>query len=246
MCPTLYAKIDDGINATCVIIKLLFNELNINKTYSISQTNGTIYLYCSRDSWTSLYIDNGSTATSSAIGESVSTDDITVTAHYTDDTSANVTDLALIDASNVNAEMQGEYSILITYTENGITCNTSIAYNITETPVPSEWDDEITLERAWQTDQYFPKTNIGRIEANTSYNIKFEAICESTSTINGSLIFKLSNGQMKNVGTVTNEIFSVDWDFVSDKTLPDVKLLAYTADGSGFPWTVKIKNFTIS
>ena len=186
------------------------------------------------------------TSTSSAIGEIVSTDDITVIAHYTDDTSANVTDLASIDTSNVNTEMQGEYSILITYTENGITCNTSIAYNVTETPVPSEWDDEITLERAWQTDQYFPKTNIDRIEANTSYNIKFEAICESTSTINGSLIFKLSNGQMKNVGTITNEIFSVDWNFVSDKTLPDVKLFAYTADGSGFPWTIKIKNFTFS
>lgn len=186
------------------------------------------------------------TSTSSAIGESVSTDDITVTAHYTDDTSANVTNLASIDTSNVNTGMQGEYSILITYTENGITCNTSIAYNVTETPVPSEWDDEITLERAWQTDQYFPKTNFGRIEADTSHNIKFEAICESTSTINGSLIFKLSNGQMKNVGTITNEIFSVNWDFVSDKTLPDVKLLAYTADGSGFPWTVKIKNVTIS
>ena len=186
------------------------------------------------------------TSTSSAIGENVITSDITVTAHYTDGTSANVTELASIDISNVNTEMQGEYSILITYSENGITCNTSIAYNVTETPVPSEWDDEITLERAWQTDQYFPKTNIGRIEANISYNIKFEAICESASTINGSLIFKLSNGQMKNVGTITNEIFSVDWDFVSDKTMPDVKLLAYTADGSGFPWTVKIKDVIIT
>ena len=185
-------------------------------------------------------------STSSSIGENVITSDITVTAHYTDGTSANVTELASIDISNVNTEMQGEYSILITYSENGITCNTSIAYNVTETPVPSEWDDEITLERAWQTDQYFPKTNIGRIEANTSYNIKFEAICESASTINGSLIFKLSNGQMKNVGTITNEIFSVDWDFVSDKTMPDVKLIAYTADGSGFPWTVKIKDVTIT
>lgn len=46
-----------------LLLKLLFNELNINKMYSISQTNGTIYLYCSGDSWTSLYIDNGTTTT---------------------------------------------------------------------------------------------------------------------------------------------------------------------------------------
>lgn len=142
--------------------------------------------------------------------------------------------------------MQGEYSILITYTENGITCNTSIAYNVTETPVPSEWDDEITLERAWQTDQYFPNTNLGRFEAGVNYNIKFNAVCESTDTISGSLIFKLTGGQTKDVGTVTNEQFSVDWNVTPDTLMANVRMLAYTTNGSGFPWTVKIKDFAIT
>lgn len=66
------------------------------------------------------------TQTSYDIGDTLSTSDIVVTAHYSDNTSADVTSSAIIDTSDVNMSAQGTYSIAISYTEDGITQTTSI------------------------------------------------------------------------------------------------------------------------
>ena len=72
------------------------------------------------------------TATSYTVGSEISTDDITVTASYTDGSSADVTASAEIDASNINNATAGEYNIAISYTEGSVTKTTAIQINIVE------------------------------------------------------------------------------------------------------------------
>lgn len=72
------------------------------------------------------------TTTSYTVGSEISTDDITVTASYTDGSSADVTASAEIDASNINNATAGEYNIAISYTEGSVTKTTAIQINIVE------------------------------------------------------------------------------------------------------------------
>lgn len=89
-------------------------------------------------------IENGSTdkildsisaskvTTSYAVGSEINTNDITVTASYTDGTTKNVTNSATFDTSNINNTVTGEYNIAVSYTENDITKTTAIQINIVE------------------------------------------------------------------------------------------------------------------
>lgn len=72
------------------------------------------------------------TQTSYGIGDTLSTSDIVVTAHYSDSTSANVTSSATIDTSDVDMSAQGTYLIVVSYTEDGITETTSISISVGE------------------------------------------------------------------------------------------------------------------
>ena len=70
------------------------------------------------------------TITNYTVGDEVTNDDITVTANYTDGSTADVTENAVIDTSNINNTTAGEYNIAISYTENDITKTTAIQINI--------------------------------------------------------------------------------------------------------------------
>jgi hypothetical protein len=72
------------------------------------------------------------TQTSYGIGDTLSISDIVVTAHYSDSTSADVTSSATIDTSDVDMSAQGTYSIVVSYTEDGITKTTSISISVSE------------------------------------------------------------------------------------------------------------------
>lgn len=72
------------------------------------------------------------TTTSYTVGSTVSTSDITVTASYTDGTTADVTKSSTFDTSNINNSSAGEYNIAVSYTENGITKTTSIQISIVQ------------------------------------------------------------------------------------------------------------------
>ena len=70
------------------------------------------------------------TTTSYNVGNEVKTDDIVVTATYTDGTTEDVTSSAIFDISNINNTVTGEYNIAVSYTEGEITKTTAIQINI--------------------------------------------------------------------------------------------------------------------
>lgn len=72
------------------------------------------------------------TTTSYNVGNKVGTDDITVTATYTDGSTADVTSNATFDTSNINNTTTGEYNIAVSYTEGEITKTTAIQVTIVE------------------------------------------------------------------------------------------------------------------
>lgn len=72
------------------------------------------------------------TTTSYSIGREINTDDITVTANYSDSSTADVTANAEFDTSNINNSVAGEYNIAITYTEGDATKTTAIQITIVE------------------------------------------------------------------------------------------------------------------
>ncbi|SFA87219.1 Ig-like domain (group 3) [Acetitomaculum ruminis DSM 5522] len=73
------------------------------------------------------------TKTSYSTGESLNTNDITVTAYYSNNTSKIVT--AMINTSNVDMNIQGTYQITISYTENGTTLTDTISITVEDAPV---------------------------------------------------------------------------------------------------------------
>lgn len=70
------------------------------------------------------------TVTTYIEGETLATNDITVTANYSDGTNANVTSFANINSENVDMSTAGVYTISISYTENGVTKNTEIQISV--------------------------------------------------------------------------------------------------------------------
>lgn len=72
------------------------------------------------------------TTTSYNVGNEVGADDITVTATYTDGSTADVTSNATFDTSNINNTTTGEYNIAVSYTEGEITKTTAIQVTIVE------------------------------------------------------------------------------------------------------------------
>lgn len=88
------------------------------------------------------------TTTSYNVDDTLSTSDITVTAHYSDGTTATVS--ATIDSSSVNMSVASTYSISISYTESDVTKTTSISVTVnavqTEEPTPSEPSGTLKLD----------------------------------------------------------------------------------------------------
>lgn len=82
------------------------------------------------------YIAASKTVTQYEIGNDINTDDIVVTAYYSDGSMAVVTDNVSIDASAVNASDEGNYNIVVSYTENNITKTTQIPIDIVAIVIP--------------------------------------------------------------------------------------------------------------
>lgn len=72
------------------------------------------------------------TNTSYNVGSEVNTDDITVTATYSDGSTSDVTSNSTIDTSNINNTTAGEYNIAVSYTENEVTKTTAIQITIVQ------------------------------------------------------------------------------------------------------------------
>lgn len=120
-----------------------------NNCYGMASTaNGDIYVGTSRDSYgrfdryvegyippTVLSISATKTKTSYYTDETLSTDDITVTATYSDETVEDVTSDAVFDTSGVDISTAGTYSIGVSYTEGSTTVTTTVSVTSEARPV---------------------------------------------------------------------------------------------------------------
>lgn len=82
------------------------------------------------------YISAEKTITEYEIGNEINTNDIVITAHYSDGSTAIVTDGVNIDISEVNNSETGEYNILVSYTEDSVTKTTQIQMVIVDNGTP--------------------------------------------------------------------------------------------------------------
>jgi lysophospholipase L1-like esterase len=197
------------------------------------------------------------TKTTFEVGDAVNTDDIVVMAHYTDGSEANVTSSASIDTSNANMNTAGEYNIAISYTEGSITKTTQIQITVNaksdeggDSGDSGEWDDTATVTRTWDTNGgVFSNIAITeRYTQGTQYNVSCKLMFESASAASGKPILRLG-GVTSDLGSVKfgQEIdVSVQMTANAAWTTGNMQINVYTTEGSGFPWTVYIKDFAIS
>ena len=120
-----------------------------NNCYGMASTaNGDLYVGASRDNYgrfdkyvegyvppTVLSITATKTKTTYYTDETLSTDDITVMASYSDETVENVTSEAVFDTSGVDISTAGTYSIGVSYTYGGVTVTTTISITSEARPV---------------------------------------------------------------------------------------------------------------
>ena len=135
------------------------------------------------------------TVTSYEVGATLSTADITVTAHYTDNSTANVTSIALIDDSNVDMSTQGTYAINISYTEGGITKTTSISITVAQTVVV-----ELSAITANKTTTSY---TVGDSYSDADITVTAVYTNGNTATVTSSAVIDSSNVDTSAVGTYT-------------------------------------------
>ena len=189
------------------------------------------------------------TTTSYNVGDTVMIDDIIVTATYSNGSIANVTDSATIDTSSVNSDMEGIYSISVSYTEDSVTKTTTIPI-IIGNGGETNWDDSTTVTAAWKTTEgIFENTIItDKYTSGTVYNVSCKLLVESDSTSSGQVVLRIG-GMTSDLGTIAfGEIIDVNIQMTSNAnwTIGNMQPNVYTTSGSGFPWTVHIKDFAIT
>lgn len=136
---TVTAHYDDTTTATVVgTYDTSGVDMSVAGTYSIgvSYTEGgvtattSISITVSAAAKVLQSISATKTQTSYTVGDTLTTNDIAVTAHYSDSTTADVTASATINTSSVDMNTAGTYSIGVSYTEDGITETTSISITV--------------------------------------------------------------------------------------------------------------------
>lgn len=122
--------------------------------------------------------------TSYAVGDTLSLADVIVTATYSDDTYADVTEDAIFDTADVDMDVAGTYSIGVSYEERGVTKTTSISITIAQTPVVELTSISATKTKTSYTVGDTLDTN--DIVVTASYNTGTTADVTSSATINTS------------------------------------------------------------
>ena len=79
------------------------------------------------------------------VGDNLTTDDIIVTAHYSDGTTKDVTSTAVIDTSAVDTSKNGTYKITISYTEEDTTVTTICSITVGESSQEPVVDDNASF-----------------------------------------------------------------------------------------------------
>lgn len=179
----------------------------------------------------------------------------------------NVSSKVTCDVSDVDNDVLGSYPVHVAYTEDGITLSTDVYVEIIETASgdddgegengdsgndtgdAQEWDDTATITAAWRTnDGAFNNTTLTKTyQADTTCNVSCELMVESDTATSGEIILRVA-GTTENLGSIKfGEVITVDAQLVANQGwLSGQAVNAYTTAGSGFPWTVHIRNFTIT
>ena len=180
-------------------------------------------------------------------------------------TYVNVSSEVTYDVSDVDATTPGTYLVHIAYTEDGITVSTDVEVTVienTSTEEPTEpiepdlptdentWDDTATIGAAWEsTKGVFENTTVTEkyTEGNT-YNISCKLMVESDAATSGYVILRLA-GATIDLSTISfGEVIDVNGSVTANASfaLGNWSPNVYTTAGNGFPWTVYIKDFTIT
>lgn len=201
------------------------------------------------------------------VGSDVNTDDITVIASYTDGSTAVITENLVIDTSNINASVSGEYNISVQYSEDSIVKTTQIQVSIIENQTnggdgsesdndagggtdTTTWDDSTTITAAWRTTEgMFSNIEHARgYTEGTVYNVSCKLMVESESATSGEVILRV-DGVQKSLGTINfGEVIEVDTQMTANAAWTangNSVINVYTTSGTRFPWNVYIKDFTI-
>ena len=150
--------------------------INVSYTYGGTTATTTISITVSAVAKVLDSISAVKSVTSYAVGATLSTADITVTAHYTDSTSATVA--GTYDTSNVNMNTAGTYSIGVSYTENGVTKTTSVSITVTSVSYIIDHD---TATGTSISDGEFVGSTFTSVSGHT-YHVEFDYSFDVTAT----------------------------------------------------------------
>lgn len=125
----------DGTNYRLVpenVIRAIYNLIKF-ATFAqepSAEDFGTIEDYLEESVVTLSNISATKTITSYVEGSQLNTSDVLVTAQWSNGTSSDVTESAIIDTSQVDMTTEGTYSIGVSYTANGVTKTTNITITV--------------------------------------------------------------------------------------------------------------------
>lgn len=135
------------------------------------------------------------TKTSYDVGDSLNTNDIVVTAHYSDNTTADVTNASTINTSNVNMAAEGNYNIQVSYTEDGISKSTTIAISVANpTVTPTKTLSSISATKTKTSYNVGETLDINDIAVTAHYSDNTTANVTSVSTISTSNVDMMAEG----------------------------------------------------
>ena len=134
----------DSTTSTVNNSDVVFDTSNVDISTAGTYTIGISYTYGEDTETTSVQVTSSvrpsvktlstisatKTKTAYAVDETLSTADITVTATYSDNTTADVTASAQFDTSNVDMTTAGAYTIGVSYTEGVVTATTSVGVTV--------------------------------------------------------------------------------------------------------------------
>lgn len=154
------------------------------------------------------------TKTSYDVGETLNTNDIAVTAHYSDGTTANVTSASTINTSNVNMAAEGNYNIQVSYTEDGTTKNATIAISVAAPIVtPTKTLSSITATKTKSTYNVGETLETSDIVITAHYSDSTTANVTSASTITTSNVDMMAEGN-----------YNIEISYTEDGTTKDATI----------------------
>lgn len=198
----------DTATAGAKTLTISYTENDVTKT-----TSGTVTVTAEPVPVTLSSISATKAKMSYTTDETFSTDDVVVTAHYSDNTTANVTSSATI--GTVDISTAGTKTLNISYTEDGVTKTATLSITVTAEPVP------------------VTKVSISATKTKTSYTVG-----ETFSTDDVVVTMHYSDSSISIVPHSESDlsIGVVDTSTTGTKTL----LIRYDDDGNTLETTITI------